>query len=427
MTEGPATPGLTLATDPAFPVLHGRPEQGWLNDPNGCSRVDGVWHVFYQYNPDSPLHENICWGHMSSPDLVHWRTEPIALRPRAGQVDEVGCWSGCLTLDEGVPTLVYSAVAERSGASVVALARAESDLRTFTRNEAPAVGMPGDPRVTDVRDPYVFEFGGHRYAIQGAGAHRASGDHARILLYDCDDLTRWSELGTLLTSDHPVVSEVADADVWECPNVVPIGDQWLVVVSVLYKRDPEPPLLSHTAWFLGDLTESPDGSPRFTPRHAGRLDGGPAFYAPQVIAVDGRVLLWAWAPELDRTPAEIAAAGWAGVLTFPRELTVVGERVVARPARELSALTAEPLDPAGPLPHAFEVTAPPEIGIVLHLDGQPVWPDTLTVTDVHVDGSLVEAYTSEGTTFTTRAYPSPGREFTVAARHPEVVAHALHP
>jgi hypothetical protein len=45
--------------DPAFPRLHGRPGRGWVNDPNGCSYVDGRFHLFFQYNPDAPVHAAI--------------------------------------------------------------------------------------------------------------------------------------------------------------------------------------------------------------------------------------------------------------------------------------------------------------------------------------------------------------------------------
>ncbi|MDD0859777.1 hypothetical protein NHF46_22945 [Arthrobacter alpinus] len=68
-------------SDPAFPALHGRPDQGWINDPNGCIYVDGTYHVFFQLNPDAPIHGNIHWGHATSTDLVRWTQQPIALYP----------------------------------------------------------------------------------------------------------------------------------------------------------------------------------------------------------------------------------------------------------------------------------------------------------------------------------------------------------
>ena len=68
-------------SDACFPRLHVRPAKGWINDPNGVCRVDGRWHVFFQYNPHSPRHHRVGWGHWSSPDLVAWTEHEPALMP----------------------------------------------------------------------------------------------------------------------------------------------------------------------------------------------------------------------------------------------------------------------------------------------------------------------------------------------------------
>ena len=78
----------------------------------------------------------------------------------------------------------------------------------------------------EVRDPFIFVHEGRRYAIQGAGHPLKA---ARVLLYGCDDLKRWTELGTLLTTDDPMAAEVAAANIWECPNLVQIDGQWIAV------------------------------------------------------------------------------------------------------------------------------------------------------------------------------------------------------
>ena len=114
--------------DPAFPALHIRPPRGWLNDPNGVCRIDGRYHVFLQYNPDAVVHGSICWGHASSPDLLRWTDHPVALRPRPGSLDAGGCWSGCVTDDDGVPTAVYTAVPHDAQDAVVALATSDRSL-----------------------------------------------------------------------------------------------------------------------------------------------------------------------------------------------------------------------------------------------------------------------------------------------------------
>lgn len=62
-------------------TYHLRPERGWLNDPNGMTCVDGVWHVFFQHNPAAPVHGQIAWGHATSTDLALWRLRPVAFSP----------------------------------------------------------------------------------------------------------------------------------------------------------------------------------------------------------------------------------------------------------------------------------------------------------------------------------------------------------
>lgn len=49
------------------PLFHIDADHGWLNDPNGICRWDGMYHVFFQHNPDRPRHERITWGMSARP------------------------------------------------------------------------------------------------------------------------------------------------------------------------------------------------------------------------------------------------------------------------------------------------------------------------------------------------------------------------
>jgi beta-fructofuranosidase len=418
--------------DPSFPHLHGRPARGWLNDPNGLCRVDGRYHVFFQHNPDAAVHGAICWGHVSSPDLLHWSEHPIALRPSATGLTAGGCWSGCVVDEAGLPTAVYTAVPDGdAGHAVVALARSDRTLEHWEQDPRPGPGRPDDGSVTDVRDPFLFTFEGHRYAVQGAG--RIGGPPC-LLLWGCDDLTAWVPLGSLLDSTDPLATEVAPAHIWECPNLVEVDGTWVLLVSI-WRFTAGASELVGVRYLLGDLEHDGAGL-RFRPTAGGVLDDGPAFYAPQVLVDGDRVLLWGWAWELDRTPAEVEAAGWAGVLTFPRELTVEnrgdGPVLVSAPAAELTALrrgrmATTPTESFSE--RAFEVvaTGPARLELtdgdaartIAETSGSPTAPARMLV-----DGSMIEVFT-DGRSWTGRGYPGPSKNWRLVAEPDAVTVHRL--
>ncbi len=398
--------------DPAFPALHIRPSRGWLNDPNGLCRIDGTYHVFFQYNPHAPVHGNVHWGHVSSTDLLHWTEQPVALTPRPAGIDAAGCWSGCVVDDDGVPTALYTANPDHAGNATVGLARSDRTMEAWTPAERPVVGTPDDPAIEEVRDPFVFTFEGRRYAVQGAGRR---GGPPQLLLWNCDDLESWVELDPLLTVDDAVASEVAAADIWECPNLAHIDGRWVVLLSVWRWADGTHHL-DGVRYLLGDLICEGDGL-RFKTTRGGRLDDGPAFYAPQLMSDGGRTLLWGWSWELGRDFTAVAQAGWAGSLTFPRELFVRDGRVGSRPAAELTGLRRERVGADG-LGSAFEIVAPGTTTLWLEDEAVVTVPGTLDdPARVLVDGSMVEAFVA-GRSITTRAYPTESSRWRVTADGP---------
>lgn len=82
---------------PYRPRLHYTPAYGWVNDPNGLVYVDGVYHMFHQYNPYSTEWQNMSWGHA--------QYGPYALGRAGGgnTPDEYGTmYSGCAMVEKKI-------------------------------------------------------------------------------------------------------------------------------------------------------------------------------------------------------------------------------------------------------------------------------------------------------------------------------------
>src|SRR4051812_21468858 len=77
-------------TEPYRPAYHYTPAKNFMNDPNGLVYVNGTYHLYYQYNPDGTTAGNGSWGHATSPDLIHWTEQPVAIPSDAAE----DVWSG---------------------------------------------------------------------------------------------------------------------------------------------------------------------------------------------------------------------------------------------------------------------------------------------------------------------------------------------
>lgn len=433
--------------DPDAPRFRVRPPAHWINDPNGPFRWQGRYHLFYQHNPDAPVHANVHWGHVSSPDLAHWEHHPVALTPTPGGPDEAGCWSGCVVDDDGVPTAVYTGVdRHHTGLGTICLARAtvpdDETLTDWKPHPTPVVtGPPPGLDVVMFRDPFVFHHAGHRWALVGAG--HADGTPS-VLLYDCDDLSAWRFAGVLVDGHDPVAARVFGdgATGWECPQLFATASgEWVLVVS-LWDGDP-----SSTGFLTGRLHPYGDGELRFAPRTGGPVDHGRDFYAPAVLQEEDRAVLWGWSWEA-RAQADVDRAGWAGVLTAPRTLdTRPDGSLRVAPAPELRLLRAptpfvtEPGVRVSP-PEAYDLTVtarslttvsllrsasgaeltvrldPDERTVTLDRDGWPRTgargpvttgvPEAEITVRILVDGSLLELFVGDRATVTERVYRRAG-------------------
>lgn len=328
-----------VAHDPLRPACHLLSPHNWMNDPNGPIWWKGKYHLFYQLNPEGATWGNMNWGHAVSTDMVHWRHMPPALSPTHGGPDSEGCFSGSAVVHNGVPTFIYTGVQNAPPDQVTIhdggeklrevqmLATAEDDdLKRWKKLPDPVIPTPpASIKVTGFRDPCPWKEGDGWYLGVGSGERGKGGC---VLLYRSQDLRAWEYLHPLVwgkPNGKQAVNPCDSGEMWECPDFFPLGDRHCLLYSTENK----------VIWTTGRYDKQ---AHTYTPEHQGVLDHG-AYYAPKSFRTpDGRRILWGWIQER-RPEAEYAAAGWAGVMSFPRELTLgpTGQ-LQMRTAREVETL-----------------------------------------------------------------------------------------
>lgn len=195
------------------PVYHHTPAYGWMNDPNGMFYKDGVYHLYFQYNPYGSMWANMTWGHSTSRDLTHWTYEGTAIVPDAwGAIFSGSCvvdHENTAGFGKGAVVAFYTSAKSTPWGDVQSQSMAYSldNGKTFTKYE-------GNPILTsserDFRDPKVFWYapGKHWVMMLAVGQH--------MEIYSSVNLKDWkkeSEFGAM---------QGAHGGVWECPDLVEI-------------------------------------------------------------------------------------------------------------------------------------------------------------------------------------------------------------
>lgn len=179
------------------PVYHHTPAYGWMNDPNGMFYKDGVYHLYFQYNPYGSMWANMTWGHSTSRDLVHWTYEGTPIVPDAwGAIFSGSCvvdHENTAGFGKGAVVAFYTSAKSTPWGDVQSQSMAYSldNGKTFTKYE-------GNPILTsserDFRDPKVFWYapGKHWVMMLAVGQH--------MEIYSSVNLKDWkkeSEFGAM--------------------------------------------------------------------------------------------------------------------------------------------------------------------------------------------------------------------------------------
>ena len=309
------------------PAYHHTPLYGWMNDPNGMFYKDGVWHLYYQYNPYGSQWENMHWGHSTSRDLIHWEAQPMAIEP-----DWLGSiFSGsCVTNGDEVVAMYTSAGHHQ----MQSIAVSKDGGRTFEKYSGNPVLTTSD--VPDFRDPRPF----WNEDIKAWNLILAAGQEMRI--YSSKDLKDWkyeSSFGKEY-GNH--------GGVWECPDLFEIKNEklniknWVLICNI----NPGGPFGgSATQYFVGQF----DGH-KFTcesmPKVTKWMDYGKDHYATVSFynAPENRRVVLAWMSNwqyANQVPTKQYRSG----NSIPRDLGLFtcGEEtyVSVVPSKEMLAMRGE--------------------------------------------------------------------------------------
>lgn len=346
---------------------HLMPPAGWLNDPNGLSELNGINHIFFQYNPADikPGAKNY-WGHYQTKNFTDYDYLPPALSSDR-EFDANGVYSGsAVPTPEGLKAYYTGNVKHpgnhdytHTGREHNTIVAEDFDGTFFNKKTVLMTNADYPEDVTlHVRDPKVFKRDGIWYMVLGA---RRNDDTGEVLVYSSDNAVNWNLAERIRYKDD-------FGYMWECPDVVHPGEHDFLVFSPQgLKADGDRfNNVYQTGWALADHFGSHTKLGEFH-----ELDRGFDLYAPQsYVDEDGRTILIGWMGLPDTEPEYTYLTkdrGWMHALTIPRVLTEKNEQLIQTPLPELEQLRndwtnvkLEGKPVSLPVSQAFEMQITPE-------------------------------------------------------------------
>ncbi|MCL7026950.1 hypothetical protein MKW94_021401 [Papaver nudicaule] len=367
---------------------HFQSPTNWINDPNGPMYYNGIYHLFYQYNPNGADWGDIAWAHSVSKDMVNWYRVDIALHP-TDPFDIKGCWSGSATILPGKGPVIFYTGGDTENRQVqnIAVPKDLSDpllVEWKKLDQNPVISTPDGIHPERFRDPstgWLCEDGYWRVLIGSEKSKRGM-----ALLFKSKDFMTWTKSENTF---HSVAFDTAvsrsktetDTGMWECVDFFPVSLKGKKALDTSARGDGIKYVFKvidqdtfSDFYTVGDYFVNKDecykhddtvGDP-YSPVTALRLDYG-KFYASKTFfdEAQNRRILWAWINEPD-SPADAIARGWAGIQSIPRTLWLDknGKQLLQWPIEELATLRTdevgcnnEPLTTGRPLFEVQGITA----------------------------------------------------------------------
>ncbi|MDB1125584.1 glycoside hydrolase family 32 protein [Vibrio sp. kj40-1] len=311
------------------PSWHVAPPTGLLNDPNGFICHQGTYHLFYQWYPFECVHKDKYWAHLTSTDLVNWEVQPLALTP-SDWFDSHGVFSGHAVSTPDQLMLYYTGnvrIGEQRDRQTTQCLAISKDGINFQKLGPVVDSLPAGV-TAHFRDPKVVKIGDVWWMLVGAQREDLLG---RLAVYKSHDLLHWK-------FDKLYGDDLGDFGyMWECPDLFELNGQLIAVIGPqgIQSCSRHHTVAHHNGFLKAAISEQGE----LSLSDFKMLDHGFDFYAPQTLETpDGRRVLTAWMGLPDEINQPTVDNGWLHQLTLLRQLTLVDEKLIQQPIKELEAL-----------------------------------------------------------------------------------------
>lgn len=334
-----------ILTDDIYKTqFHGGPYQNWMNEPHAPIYYKGVYHLFFQLNITGPYWKQICWGHLTSDDMVNWTPQPEVITPTEGSVAPDGVWSGGSTYDSnGVPVLFFTAgndsylqsddglISNQNCGYAIPADPDDPYLTEWIVGEELAIKQQaGQGRRGEFRDMHVWQEDGVWYMTVCGGSSTSAG--GTVLLYSTDTLTvdystnsaemNWVYRGEMYAMrNQPQTFGTS----WELPVCLPLSNEDGTITKHVLIISPAPASTADNKiyYFLGEFDKTtykfiPDEgfeTPHMFDYGSNVFTGPSGFINPN----DGEVYIFSVMQDY-RSTQEVADSGWANCAGLARRI-----------------------------------------------------------------------------------------------------------
>lgn len=321
-------------------VYHVQPPFGFLGAPTGFNYVNGIYHLFYEWSPDSDLTvtpDSKYIYHATSRDLVTFHSEGVKIKPDS-LYDAENIFGG--SLSKVFNEISYFYTGERLRGDELMTSQLGGYMNTdgkVQKYASPLIRNTPAEYLEYFRNPYVTVT--DREVVMFVGTMNWE-EFGRVLIYrgpSVEELRFDSELDT----GYKVFGYL-----WEQPEFFDLDMDSVFIFNArgLDKFSTNFWNIYQSGYMIGDFERQGN---YFIHDDFYEFDGGFDFYRPATtVDEDGNRVLIAWmAAEESGYPS--AADKTVNAMTIPRVLTIDGDRIRQTPHPNLEKMRGEAITAEG--------------------------------------------------------------------------------